>query len=57
MSILKSKSGSGSSQIKTLIDKGVLEEQYQDEHRLLIKQQQDVLGNKTLSDAQHIVFR
>jgi len=54
VSILKSKSGSGSSQIKTLIDKGVLEEQYQDEHRLLIKQQQDVLGNKTLSDAQKL---
>ena len=54
VSILKSKSGSGSSQIKTLIDKGVLEEQYQDEHRLLIKQQQDVLGNKTLSDAQQL---
>jgi len=56
VSSLKTKSGSSSSQLKALIDKGVLEEYYQEEHRLLIKQEQDESGLKTLSEAQQLAL-
>ena len=54
VSSLKDKSGSNSAQLKTLIDKGILEEHFQEEHRLLIKKTRDNSGVKILSEAQQI---
>ena len=56
VSDLKIKSRASSSQFKTLIDKNILEEHFQDEHRLLIKQKQNESGFKTLSEAQQLAF-
>ena len=56
VSDLKTKSGVSSSQFKTLIDKNILEEHFQEEHRLLIKQKQNESGFKTLSEAQQLAF-
>ncbi|MFQ3341590.1 MAG: primosomal protein N' (replication factor Y), partial [Flavobacteriaceae bacterium] len=53
---LKTKTGATSSHIKALLDRGVFEENYQEEHRILIRKQQDQDALKKLSPAQKIAL-
>ena len=56
VSDLKAKTGATSGHIKALLDKNIFEENYQEEHRILIRKTQNEPELKTLSTAQQIAL-
>jgi primosomal protein N' (replication factor Y) len=57
VSDFKQRTQASSSQIRTLLDKAVFEELFQEEHRVLIRQQREQNSEKVLSAAQKIALQ